>query len=161
MSIGLAAAAFTGQNIGANQIDRVKQGVYSSVILVAIFSLFMFPIIFFGGKWIMLLFANKDDYEVIQIGANALRITCFFYFFVGVIGITRSFLGGAGDVITPLIMGVMEVISRVVVANVFVIYIGFYGIWWATAAAWVLTASVGIISYFIGRWKTKSIVSPA
>ena len=38
MSLGAAVASFTGQNIGAGKIERVKKGMRSSVIIILIFN---------------------------------------------------------------------------------------------------------------------------
>jgi putative MATE family efflux protein len=159
MSVGAAIAAFTGQNMGAGNIERVKKGFKSGMMIIAIFSIIMLPIIYYGGESVMMLFAKKEDIEVIRIGVEAIRINSFFYIFVGMIFITRNFLSGTGDIHIPTIMGITEVICRVLFANILIIYIGFYGIWWSTALCWVLTSFVGVFRVVSGKWKDKSIIA--
>ncbi|MFV0342839.1 MAG: MATE family efflux transporter [Anaerocolumna sp.] len=159
MSIGAAVAAYTGQNIGAGKIERVKQGFKSSSKIIIIFSLIMLPMIYFGGGFIMDLFTSTDDLDVMEIGIQALRVPCFFYSFVGMIFVTRNVLSGAGDVKIPMVMGLTEVVCRVLFANILSSVIGFHGIWWATGLTWLLTSIVGIIRYLSGKWKNKSIIS--
>jgi Na+-driven multidrug efflux pump len=119
----------------------------------------MLPIIYYGGESIMMLFAKKEDVEVIRIGVKAIRINSFFYIFVGMIFITRNFLSGTGDIHIPTIMGITEVICRVLFANILIIYLSYYGIWWATALCWVLTSFVGVFRVVSGKWKNKSIIA--
>lgn len=159
MSMGAAVAAYTGQNIGAGKIERVKQGFRSSSKIIIIFSLIMLPMIYFGGGTIMDLFTSANDKDVMKIGIEALRVPCFFYSFVGMIFVTRNILSGAGDVKIPMVMGFTEVICRVLFANILSMIFGYQGIWWATGLTWMLTSFVGVTRYFSGKWKNKSIIS--
>jgi putative MATE family efflux protein len=160
MSVGAALAAYTGQNVGAGRLDRVKEGFKASTIILMIFSIIMLPVMYFGGEYVMALFLDTaKEGEVLTIGINAIRITCFFYTALGMILITRNFLSGAGDINIPLIMGFTEVICRILFAVVLTRWIGFYGIWWATALNWVMTCLVGMIRVYSGKWKTKTIIS--
>ncbi len=158
-SLGMAVATFTGQNIGAGKIDRVKKGFNSAVRLIVGFSLFMLPVIYFGGGTIMDLFIKAEDKEVIRIGVEALRVPFFFYSFVGLIFITRNLLSGAGDVKIPMFMGFTEVVCRVIFANLLSLQFGYHGIWWATGLTWFLTSIVGCIRYFSGKWKDKTVIA--
>jgi putative MATE family efflux protein len=159
MSVGAAVAAYSGQNMGAGDIERVKKGFRSGTIIILAFSICMLPIIYFGGEYIMRLFTKKDDIDVIKIGVEGIRINSFFYSAVGMIFITRNFLSGTGDIHIPMVMGITEVICRLLFANVISYYFGYYGIWWATSLCWFLTSFVGIFRYTSGKWEYKSIVS--
>ncbi len=153
MSVGAALASFAGQNIGAGRIDRAKKGFKSAMAIITIFSIIMLPVMYFGGEYVMRLFTKKEDFEVVTIGVQAIRVTCFFYTAVGIIFVTRNFLSGTGD-----IMGFTEVICRVAFANILSLYIGSYGIWWATALTWFITSLIGIFRVASGKWETKSII---
>ena len=59
---------FTGQNIGAGKVDRVKQGHRVGVICVIAFSILMLIPGQFFGKQIMGIFVQ--DADVIAIGAK-------------------------------------------------------------------------------------------
>lgn len=159
MSVGAALSAFAGQNIGAGRIDRAKQGLKSSAVIMIIFSLIMLPVMYFGGEYIMLLFTKKEFIEVVNTGVRAIRITCFFYSAVGMIFVTRNFLSGAGDINIPMVMGFSEVICRITFAVCLTAWIGYTGIWWATGLNWFLTALVGIFRVLSGKWESKSIIS--
>lgn len=159
MSIGVAVSTFTGQNIGAGKIDRVKKGFWSASKIIIIFSLFMLPCIYFGGYSIMNLFTNAKDAEVARIGVEAMRVTCFFYSFVGMIFVSRNLLSGAGDMKIPMIMGFVEVVCRVVFAAILSnTALEYQGIWWATGLTWFVTSIFGIVRYATGKWRFKSVV---
>lgn len=158
ISIGAALSSFAGQNVGAGKFDRAKKGYYSAALIIIIFSLLMLPAVYFGGEGIMHLFTKKSAQEVVNIGVYALQITCFFYSFVGMIFTSRNFLSGTGDIIVPLVMGITEVICRVLLVIILPRYLGVYGIWWATAINWTITSLVGMLRVESGKWKTKALV---
>lgn len=157
MSVGVAVATFTGQNVGAGNIERVKKGFAAATKLIITFSIIMLPVIFFGGRYIMELFTTKNDADVMRIGMEALRVPCFFYSFVGIIFVSRNLLSGAGDVKVPMFMGLIEVVCRVLFANILSVWFGYQGIWWATGFTWFVTSIVGYVRYLSGKWKYKSI----
>lgn len=159
MSLGVAVASFTGQNIGAGLHDRVKNGLKSAFLLILAFSLIMLPVMYFGGQYFMRLFTKAEDFDVVRHGTQGIRITSLFYLPVGFIFVTRNFLSGAGDIHFPMVMGFLEVLGRVIFSNVIAGYIGFKGIYWATALTWVLTGLIGVIRVLSGRWKNKAIVN--
>ena len=158
MSVGAAIAAFAGQNVGAGKLDRVKKGFYAASKIIILFSLMMLPLIYFGVERIMMLFTKKEDFDVARIGLEAIRVTCFFYAFVGMIFVSRNFLSGVGDIKIPMIMGLTEVLCRVIVSYVLSAKIGYGGIWWATALTWLITCCVGCSRVASGKWKDKSII---
>lgn len=159
MSLGLSVASYTGQNIGALRIDRVKKGFWSATKIIVAFSLLMMPCMYFFGGAVMKLFTDVS--AVAEIGEKAIRVTCLFYIPVGMIYVSRNVLSGAGDMKIPMIMGVSEVLCRVIFANVLtqIPAIGYMGIWWATGLNWFITGAIGIIRYATGRWKNKSVVA--
>ena len=77
MSLGLSVASYTGQNIGAARIDRVKKAFWSATRIIVIFSCIMTPLMYLFGGSVMRLFT--DDPEISRIGSKAVRVTCMFY----------------------------------------------------------------------------------
>ena len=114
---------------------------------------------YFGGEYIMRLFTKKEDIDVVRYGVEGIRITSLFYSFVGLIFITRNFLSGAGDIKTTMIMGLIEVVVRVVVSIYLSKIIGFQGIFWASALNWFITGLFGGIRVLSGKWMNKSIIN--
>lgn len=160
-SLSMSVTTFTGQNIGAGKIERVKKGLYSSSIMVFAFSLLMLPIAYIFGESIVRIFV--DDADVITMGAKALRITSICYFPLGMIYIPRALLNGAGDAKFAMINGITEVICRIIFSNIFtrIAAIGLWGVWITSGATWTVTAVVCVLRYASGVWKTKGIVSAA
>lgn len=157
-SLGLALSTFAGQNIGAGKLDRVKRAFGKSVILIGCFSMFMLFVSYTFGNPIMRVFVSEPD--VIAFGTQALRITSWFYFSLGMIYIVRGLLNGAGDAVYSMINGGVEVAGRIVFSNTLVLIpaIGKWGVWLATALTWFITGTVSLIRYRQGKWKTIKLV---
>lgn len=156
-SLGAALTSYTGQNVGAGKIDRVKQGYKAGFRCVVVFSIMMLiPCQLFGAQ-IVGVFVT--DPEVIAIGAKGLSITSLFYFFLGMIYVARSVLNGAGDAAFAMINGLMEVAGRVGFALPLtrLPFIGVWGIFLTTGLTWALTGVVSMARYHKGKWAFKGI----
>lgn len=156
-SLGAALTSYTGQNVGAGKIDRVKQGYKAGFRCVVVFSIMMLiPCQLFGPQ-IVGVFVT--DPEVIAIGAKGLSITSLFYFFLGMIYVARSVLNGAGDAAFAMINGLMEVAGRVGFALPLtrLPFIGVWGIFLTTGLTWALTGVVSMARYHKGKWAFKGI----
>lgn len=157
-SLGAALTSYTGQNIGAGKLDRVKKGYRVGFLCVVIFSLIMLIPGQFFGKQIVGIFVQ--DEAVIEIGAKGLAITSAFYFFLGMIYVARSVLNGAGDAAYAMLNGLMEVAGRVGFAKPLTMIpaIGMWGIFLTTGLTWTLTGIVSMHRYYRGKWRNKGIV---
>lgn len=156
-SLGAAITTFTGQNVGAGKVDRVKKGYQVGLISVVIFSLVMLIPGQFLGEQIVGIFVQ--DEEVIAIGAKGFAITSWFYFFLGMIYVARSVLNGAGDAIYAMINGVMEVAGRVGFALplTMIPFIGMWGVFLTTGFTWTVTGIVSMLRYKQGKWARRVI----
>ncbi len=157
-SLGAAITAYTGQNIGAGKLDRVKKGYRIGVIFVLIFSLIMLIPGQFFGKQIVGVFVQ--DAEVIAIGARGFAITSWFYFMLGMIYVARSVLNGAGDAVYSMINGLMEIAGRIgfAVPLTKIPMIGMWGIFYTTGLTWALVGIVSIARYKQGKWIHKGLI---
>ena len=152
-SLGMAVSTFTGQNIGAGKIDRVRKGFRKGMIIMAIFTFVMIPLAQFGGEFIMKLFVNEQD--VIALGSQALKITSWFYLFLGSIYVARGMLNGAGDATFAFLNGIVEMAGRICFAKplTMIPVIGVWGVWLATAFTWFAAGSISVGRYLQGKWK--------
>lgn len=155
-TLGATLSTYTGQNYGASKADRVKEGYRQGLILSALFSILMLPIMqFFGGNIVSIF---VDEPEVIAMGAKAISISSWFYVFLGIIYAIRGVLGGLGDATFAFINGIVEVIGRFSIPFILTAIpaIGVWGIWWSVGIVWFLagfTAWLRYISYGINLLK--------
>ncbi|HBF35867.1 MAG TPA: MATE family efflux transporter [Firmicutes bacterium] len=158
-SLGAAMSTFAGQNMGANKLERVRNGYHKSIYIVAAFSLMALLAAQLGGRAIMKIFV--DDEAVITLGAKAIKITSCMYFALGMIYITRGLLNGTGDAFYAMINGFVEVIGRVGFSSVLALIpaIGVWSVWATTGLTWLITAVASVIRYKQGKWENKSLVT--
>lgn len=156
-SVGSALSTFAGQNYGAHDMERVKDGIRKGLLLSTAFSILMLFMIHLLSKPIMTVFV--DDGEVIAIGEKALRITSWFYTFLGIIYITRGALNGVGDVLFSFINDFVEMIGRIFIPMLIVLIpgIGIWGIWWTACLTWLVSALFCLMRY--ASWRKKNQIS--
>ena len=159
MSLGAAIATYTGQNIGAGKIDRVKLGFKRSVTCNTGFAIFIFLVFQIYAVKIVKIFGS--DPTVVDYSVTGLKITCSFYIFLGLIHTTRNVLNGAGDANFCLLNGIVECIGRVGFARplTMIPFIGLNGVWLTTGITWLLNGLFSLIRYKNGKWKTTALVN--
>lgn len=152
-AISTSLVTYSGQNMGANNINRIKKGYWRGAVIICLYNLIVIPIVVFFSPQITGFFVN--DADVISVGAQALTISTPFYLALGLIYIPRGVLNGCGDAKFSLINGITEVICRIVYAHLLtrIPGIGLWGIWWATGFTWVTVAIVNNTRYWTGKWK--------
>lgn len=155
-TLAAALSTFSGQNYGAKKYDRVISGYHKTMIMMAIFTAVMVPIIQIFGAQITAVFVS--DAEVISMGATALRITSIFYIMLGIIYVVRGVLNGLGDAFFALLNGVVEVIGRFTapILLTMIPFIGVWGIWWSVGVVWSLA---GITAWFRYLYKKRKLYS--
>lgn len=146
-TLGTALSTYTGQNFGAKKNDRLISGYHKSMLLMAIFTLLMLPIMQIFGKQITSIFVK--DVAVIEMGTKAIQISSWFYIFLGVIYIVRGVLNGMGDAFFAMLNGIVEVIGRFTVPILLTMIpaIGVWGIWWSVGVVWFLSGFTAWLRY--------------
>lgn len=157
-SLGTAISTFAGQNAGAGKYDRVSTSCKKGTLIVLVFSLVMVGVMFLFGETIVTLFVNES--AVVAIGAKGLRITSLMYFGLGMIYVMRGMLNGVGDAAYAMVNGLTEVVGRIGFAYLLMAIpaIGMWGVWYTNGLTWLLAGGAGVIRFFQGKWKTKSMV---
>ena len=150
-TLGAALSTYSGQNYGAKNKERLAEGFKKSMLMTAIFSLAMLPIMQFFGSAITRLFVKAP--EVIAMGAKALAITSWFYIFLGTIYMVRGVLNGVGDAFFSLLNGITEVIGRFTVPFLLtaIPLFNVWGIWWSVGIVWFLSAATAFWRYLYKR----------
>ncbi len=152
-----ALAGFTGQNIGANNPQRVKSGLKSTLIISAAYSVLMSLLIVLFGQWMMRLFTT--DPEVIAIGQDYLVIVTSFYIFFSMMFTYTGLLRGAGATMVPMIVTlVMLWVIRVPLSVFMSSQMGVNGIWWALPVSWIIGFLATWLYYLSGKWKGKGVI---
>lgn len=146
-SMSMALSNYSGQNIGAGKPERIREGLRQSLAAVGAFSLLMFAVMQIFGNNLIGMFVKEAD--VIEMGGRALRITSFFYLFLGLIYVTRGTLNGVGDAFFSFVNGIVEMVGRICLPIIMLGYtdIGVWCIWLTAGLTWMLAGISCVLRY--------------
>lgn len=157
MSIAASASTFTGQNLGAGKVDRVKNGYKYAMLIGLMVTVTSSILIIIFRKQLIYVFTTNQ--EVIRLGAEYLKIIGVFYVFFALMFISNGIIRGSGDTLPTLIFTLFALwFIRVPLAVVLSKKIGLSGVWWAIGIGWMAGFILSIIYYFTGRWIEKSVI---
>lgn len=147
-SYGFSMTTYTGQNLGAGRLDRIKKGYYCALVIALITSLLIAAVMIFGGKPILLLFISGDAKTV----ADTLQVAYHYLFIMSVclpilyyLHVTRSCIQGLGNTVLPMLSGFAEFFMRTGAALLLPKLMGQEGIFYAEISAW---AGADVILFF-------------
>ena len=134
-----ALNTFTAQNRGAGKYERIKEGMRTSRFFTAAMTIPISLLIFMTGKELLRLFAGEGTgVEMIEEGFRYLQITCGFYLIMGLLQVNMAVLRGMADVLIPLVIGGLQVLSNLAAIWLMEPLLGKEGIWWSTVISWSL-----------------------
>ena len=147
-NIGVAMATYCGQNLGARRMDRVTKGVKDAIKLMLIYFVFTFALIYPFADWMMRLFVDSGEAEVVGRAAQFMRIANYFYPALGLLTILRYSIQGLGFSNLSMLSGVMEMIVRCGVSLWLVPALAWTGVCLGDPVAWCM-ADLFLIPAFL------------
>lgn len=151
-AFGATTATYVGQNRGAGKMDRVKEGVKVTQILILVWGFLMMAIVHFFGKYFIMIFVDPTETEVIHAAITYFRVVSWCYPFLGSIFLYRNALQGLGYGLVPMMGGVFELLARAVVVTVISGFAGYVGVCMSDPAAWI-AALIPIVPYYFYKMK--------
>lgn len=151
-NLGTALSVFVGQNIGAGNTDRTRQGLKAGFRIAAIISLIVILIIWVFAPALMYLLVGNEK-SIIEIGVKYLHIISFTFPFCVSLYLLTNFLRGAGEVFYPLFNTLLELSVRTVLAYVLADNIGFVGVLLCRPISFVVSAFSLLRHYFSKKWE--------
>ena len=148
-TFGVTMANYTGQNLGARRIDRIREGTNKCSILTVGFSLVSMVIALLFSEPLIGLFVNDNAVEVLDAAKEYLHITAVFYPSLFLIFVYRNVLQSMGKGFMPLMAGVFELVTRTIAAYVLPMIMGYAGICLAGPLAWISAAVPLLIAYLV------------
>ncbi|MBR5559977.1 MAG: MATE family efflux transporter [Clostridia bacterium] len=150
-AIGTALGTFVGQNVGAGDYKRVRQGVRCAYgIHFVCYGIFC-PVVWLFAEPIVSMFTQSP--ESVRYGVEYMRIFSFFFLIGGTMCIYHNVLRASGDVKMTLAMGISEVVTRITFTFLFTAWMGYWGLWWVSPITWVCAVAIGAIRYYSGKWE--------
>ena len=136
--LGTALATYCGQNLGAEEYGRIRQGIRDTILFSLCWYLLVLLIVFTLSPVIINLITASEEPEIINNAVLYLKINASFYFLPAVICILRNSMQGFGDSRTPLISSVVELIGKVLIAYLLVPSMQYMGVVLSEPIVWTL-----------------------
>lgn len=159
MSMSMAVSAITGQNLGANKPQRVKEIFQWGILMTSFITILISIFAVFFSTIILRMFGLGNDIEVMRIGMRYLQIVGSSYIFLAILFVTNGIINGAGHTLITMIITLLS-LWLVRVPGSWLLSktsLGVTGIWISIALSLVVTMGVSLTYYFSGRWKKPVI----
>ena len=158
-SIGfcVGSSTFTGQNIGARRLDRVKQGYRKTLVMSVISCALLSAVFMLLRKPLVSLFGVTGDSLAMGIEYLLLAAPCFVLF--GIYQSATGVLQGAGDVMWTMFFSLSSLALRVLLSYSLAGIFGYRILPYSMAIAWILVAIGATLRYKSGKWLKHTIVA--
>ena len=163
-TFGQAMSVYTGQNVGAQKLDRVDQGVKQGSVIALSFATVITSVLLLFGPVLMGFFT--DTPELIDLASSMMRIMAVGYICIAVTQVLGGVMRGAGDTVTPMWISIIStIVIRIPLA---------YGLAYLTRSpefpdgepvalfgslmiSWVLGMVISAIVFSLGKWRKKMV----
>jgi len=161
----IVAGTYTGQNIGAGDMGRVKQGSRTVLLMSVVFTVAMVSSMLLFGRHLLGLFTTTES--VINMGMTFISILAPAYLAMAFSGSWMGIMRGAGDTVGPMWISLVNNVALRVPLSYLIAYMTrsetrpngdpnsiFLGLLIAMLVGCVIT----IIYYRAGKWRNKTII---
>ncbi len=158
MMFYMGLSNFTGQNMGAGKIDRIKRGFHQTLVMAMITCGGIILLLLFVGPCAISLFNMNEAANL--IGTEYLTTLAGFFLIFCLMYISNGVLQGSGDVAYPTAGSMTSLIIRVIAANIMATIpaIGYRAIFYSIPIGWFFGTAIVFLRYLSGRWQHKSVV---
>lgn len=145
------------QDFGAGKKDRIRAGMKSAGISVAVFCAVISTAVCVFAKTLMQIFVSGSD-EVVRTGVQYLRIEGMFYIGIGILFMLYGYYRAVSRPGVSVVLTVISLGTRVLLAYTLstVSWIGVAGIWVSIPIGWFLADFAGILLLKRSRTLKKS-----
>ncbi len=160
VSYGYAMSTYSGQNLGARKIERIRKGTRAGAIAGVITAAIIALCMFLFGRQIVSLFIDAGEANAvgaIDIAVEYLWLMSAFLPVLYVLHVYRSTLQGMGDTVMPMVSGLAEFVMRTGAALLLPGVIGYSGVFWAEVLAWVGADLILVPSYWVGFKRAQKL----
>ena len=162
LTFGQAMSVYTGQNVGANKLDRVHQGTKQGSIMALVVSTVITAVLLVFGRYLFDIFT--DTTELIELAVKMMRVLAVGYICVSVTQVLGGVMRGAGDTMTPMWISLVSTILLRVPTAYLMAHLTKspdypnghpVSIFTSLLVSWSLGMVISIVAFKIGKWKKK------
>ena len=156
--VAIACTALVGHSIGENNQNKSQEYTLYSTIIASIFMGVLAVFFFFVPKTLVSFFINKQEINVIRIGAICLQVAAFEQIPIAIVTVLGSYFKGIGNPKTPFYVSFFtNWFLRLPIAFylISILRLPVYIYWVITTFQWSLES---IILYYLYRKNIKTVL---
>ncbi len=152
-TVSLSASTFASQNYGAGNMERVKKGIITSMLIGFVWSAVSVICAYTAAVPVVKALTGTQNGFVVETAVKYIRINLPFFFVLNILLILRSSLQGLGRKLVPICGSVIELAGKFAAAAFIAPAFGYTGICFIEPAIWIVCAVVVIADFriFISR----------
>lgn len=149
MATGQAMAAYTGQNFGKGDLERVEKGTRDAMKIMTVYSVVSALIaVLFLPALMSVFFSSGDSLDaLLPWGKTYVYLSVIFYIPLAMIFVYRNTMQGCGYSLTAMSLGVIEFLARLVTAFLSMSLHSYALAAGSDPAAWLVAGVASIILY--------------
>jgi len=165
MTFQVVASTYTGQNIGAGDMERVKQGSRTVLIMCFVFTSVMVVSMLLFGRFMLGLFTKTDS--IIDMSITFVRIMVPAYLAMTISGTRLGVMRGAGDAFGPMWISLFNHVILRVPLSYLLAYLTRSdanpnghpnSMFLALLISMIIGCGITVIYYRAGKWRSKALV---
>lgn len=149
--VAIACTALVGHSIGENNPNKSQEYTLYSTIIASIFMGILACFFFFISKILVSFFINKQEIDVIKIGAICLQVAAFEQIPIAIVTVLGSYFKGIGNPKTPFYVSFFtNWFLRLPIAFylISILRLPVYIYWFITTFQWLVES---VILYYLYR----------
>ena len=156
--VAIACTALVGHSIGENKLNKSQEYTLYSTIIASIFMGILAVFFFFVPKTLISFFINKQEIEVIRIGAMCLQVAAFEQIPIAFVTVLGSYFKGIGNPKIPFYVSFFtNWFLRIPIAFylISILRLPVHIFWIITTFQWLLES---IVLYYLYRKNINTIL---
>ena len=157
-SLNTAGSSMVGQNIGAGEYKRVTKIIGRIFVITLSIAVIMSAIVVAFPKQLFGLFT--DDVQVLDIALEYVPVAVVVFFAAAFRSAMNGLINGSGNYKVNFATAIFDgIIMRIGLSLLFGVAagMGYFGFWLGDALAGFTPFFVGVVFYFSGKWKKKTV----
>ena len=151
-AINATVSTFVSQNRGADQPDRIRQGVRTAYMADVIMTLVIMAILLPGAETLVRLISGSSEAVVLYNASRYLRFVAPCYVILGVLNVTRISLQAIGQKILPVLSSVIELAGKTVFAFLAIPQFGYPAVIICEPLIWCLMVLELLLSFWLNPY---------
>lgn len=136
-SLALALTTFISQNRGAQKLERIRQGMKSSILIGLSYCSVVAVVVFFAAPTLMTFFLDAREISAIDVGIKYLKVMAIFYILPAFCNSFQGFFRGLGRMDITLYATIVQIPVRVVLAYLLAAYVGLTAVAIGVTVGWL------------------------